>query len=146
MFELWRKNRELHRVQRYYDTEIKKAKKEHKSSDEIDNLKTGLQADTYFIEEEINSLVTNQLVEKAHRLFLPVPTYDYDKNEMFDSIWERGTMTGRSYLTPNGIMTLRNLIREETAARRKAILEWVAPFIGIIGAITGLLAVILAMT
>jgi len=140
MFELWRKRRELDKMNKLYGTEIRKARKEKKSSDEIDNLKYGLQVDTYFVEEEMNRLVTNHLVAKAQRLFLPVPAHDEEY------MWERGNATGYWYLTPNGIMKLRNLIREETAARRRAFLDWTSPLIGVIGATTGLLAIILTMT
>ena len=135
MFELWRKSRQLAKANKSYDAEIEKARKEKKSSDEIASLEYGLEWDIRFIEEQIKVLVSRNLVKKAESLLLPV-----------SAEWKKGEMTGLHYLTPNGIMKLRNLIREEKAAQRKAVLEWVGPFIGIIGAVTGLLAVILTMT
>jgi hypothetical protein len=140
MFELWRKRRELDKITKFCDNKIRKAKREGKSSDEINELLSERFAESDYIEEEINSIVTTHLVRKAQRLFLPVLAYGDD------DVWERGDFTGLRYLKPGGVMKLRNLIREETAARRKAVLEWVTPFIGIIGAMTGLLAVILSMT
>ena len=140
MFELWRKRKEVSRLNRFFDAEIKKAKEEKRSSDEIDTLRKGLMADIEYIEEEIKILISQSLVRKAERLFLPVPSY-YEAN-----IWGSGNITGRWYLKPGGITELRSIIREETAARRKAFLEWINPFIGIIGATTGLLAVIITMT
>jgi len=135
MFELWKKNRELAKINKLYDVKLKLAKKEKKSPDEIETLKYGLMVDIELIEDEINQLVTAHLLEKARQLFLPT-----------SADLRQGNMTGLYYLTPNGIMTLRNRIREETAARRKAFLEWTSPIVGIIGATTGLLAVIFAMT
>ncbi len=135
MFELWRKRRQLVKSNKLYRTELEKARKEKKSPDEIESLKYGLEADIEFIEEEINRLVTEHLIEKARKLFLSTSAEG-----------KRGNLTGLFYLTPNGIAIIRSRIREETAARRKAFLEWASPIVGIIGAITGLLAVIFAMT
>ncbi|MBA7641093.1 hypothetical protein ES703_48765 [subsurface metagenome] len=140
MFELWRKTRELDRVTKFHDRKIKKARREKKSSDEVEFLIADAAFETEMIEEEMSSIVTNRLHRKARHLFLPVPKFEEK------GMWEQGRNMGHWYLTPNGITKIRGLIREETAARRKAVLEWVAPFVGIIGAITGLLAVIFAMT
>lgn len=140
MFELLKKRRELSKLNRFFDAEMKKAKEEKKSSDAIDTLRKSIMADIEYIEEEIKILISQSLVRKAERLLLPVPSY-YDSN-----IWVSGNVTGRWFLKPGGITELRSIIREETSARRKAFLEWINPFIGIIGATTGLLAVIITMT
>lgn len=140
MFELWRKSRELNKISKYYDAAIKEAMKEKKSPDEIDKLVDEFFAETYVIEEEIKALISRSWERKAERLFLPIPPHHEE------DMWEVGDVTRRYYLTPAGITKLRGLIREEKAARRKAVLEWVTPLVGIIGAITGLLAVVFAMT
>jgi len=140
MSELQRKRRELDKISKFYATEIRRAKTENKSSDEIDKLVDEFFAETYVIEEEIKALISRGWERKAERLFLPIPPHDEE------DMWEVGDVTRRYYLTPAGITKLRGLIREETAARRKAVLEWVTPLVGIIGAITGLLAVVFAMT
>jgi len=140
MFELWKKTRELGRISKFYDKEIKKAKKERKSSREVDDLIAEAMLETELIEEEISGLVSQHLLRKARQLFLPVPQFEEK------GIWEQGRNMGHWYLTPNGITKIRGLIREETTARRKAFLEWASPLTGIIAATTGLLAVIFAMT
>lgn len=140
MFELWRKNRELDRVTKLHDKVIRKAVKEKKSSEEIEALISGRMAETDYIGEEIKALVSSKLIRKAESLFLPVP--DFRESGM----WEEGDLIRRWYLTPSGITKVRGLIREETAARRKAFLEWASPLTGVIAATTGLLAVIFAMT
>ncbi len=142
MFELWRKTRKLDKTRKFYDTEIRKAKKEKRSPDKIDELVSEMFVEEELLEEEVKLLVTHHWVRKAEKLFLPVPSLGEDH------MWEKGNLISRWYLTNKGITTLRNLIREEIAARHKVFLEWANPLIGIIGAITGLLgvlAVILAM-
>ena len=76
-------------------------------------------------------------VQKAEKRFLSVPSYD-DAD-----CWEKGDYTQRRFLTPHGITQIHTLVREETSAQHKALLEWIIPLIGLIGALTGLLAVIL---
>ncbi|OGO05678.1 MAG: hypothetical protein A2Z76_04615 [Chloroflexi bacterium RBG_13_56_8b] len=140
MFALWKKNRELDRVTRLHSKAIKKAIKEKKSSEEIEALRSEMFADIDPIDEEIKALVSGKLIRKAESLFLPIPSLSES------GIWRHGEFVGHWYLSSSGITKVRGLIREETAARRKAFLEWASPLTGIIAATTGLLAVIFAMT
>ena len=134
MFEKWRLRRKHQRKIRACEAIVRKAEKDEKSPDEIESLVHDIIYEEMIADEEMSRLVTKRLVAIANRLLLST-----------DAETETGHMTSRQYYTPDGIMTMRNRIREETAARRKAFLEWASPLVGIIGAVTGLLAVILAM-
>jgi len=135
MFEIWKLNRKIDKIHKLYSTEIEGAKGKGRSQNELNKIIHEFATEKFRIEEEIRSLVTRHLIRKASQLFLPVPEMDDPK------MWVQGE-TGHWLLTENGIVKLRNRIREETSARRRAVLEWVSPLIGIIGAITGLLAVV----
>lgn len=47
-----------------------------------------------------------------------------------------------TYLADQGISDLRERIRKEAKERREAILAWIVPLIGLIGALIGLIAII----
>lgn len=137
MFELQKKQNELNKTNKIYSTLINKAKKAKKPQDEIESLISEMFMETGTIEEEINSLISRKWVQKAEKLYLPVPSYGDE------GCWQTGDYTQRRFLTPNGIRQIRSLTREEISAQRKIMLDWFIPVIGVIGAVTGLLAVIL---
>jgi hypothetical protein len=91
------------------------------------------------IEEELKLVETRRLVNKARRLLLPVPDIPTGKEE--DGKWIRGPDSGRWYLKPEGFSEIRALIRGECKERREALMAWATIIIGIIGALTGLVAV-----
>ncbi len=136
MFELQKKQRELNKTYKLYDNIIKKAKKAKKPEDQVESLISEMFMETGMIEEEVKSLISRKWIQKAEKLFLPMPSYAEN------DCWETGNYTERRFLTPIGINKIRSLVRDEISAQRKAILEWVIPVIGLIGAVTGLVAVI----
>ncbi|RJO62817.1 MAG: hypothetical protein C4542_01845 [Dehalococcoidia bacterium] len=138
MFELRRLNRQIESNSRDYKIAIGKAESKNTSKDEKEKLIHEFAEKRYELETEIMFFVTEQLIRKARSLLLPMP----DSGE--GGMWEK--VNSRSYLTEAGIAKVRSTIREEEAARRKIILDWVsvgAVITGIIGAATGLLAIIL---
>ncbi len=68
---------------------------------------------------------------------LPIPDHG-DEN-----LWKRCQYSNRSNLTEKGIAELRATIRREQKETREIYLPWIAGLIGLVGAITGLLAIIL---
>ena len=140
MFELRRLNREIKQNLRGYDAAVKKAKQEKKSEKDIEDLESNFSYEYFELADKIKVYITTQLTNKANRLLLEVPQYDEP------SMWEQSNFVGKSYLTEAGIAKVRSTIREEEAARRKVILDWVsvgAVVTGMIGSATGLLAIIL---
>lgn len=89
------------------------------------------------VDWQIKNTMTRALINEADRLFLPVP----DEND--PEKWEEDPATGkRTFLSPKGIAELRTAIRQEKRERRENIQRWIAILIGLIGALTGLIAVL----
>jgi len=113
-----------------------KAIKKAKADEENIQLIQGLHQDQYFeitmLDSTRASLVTRRLLSIAYALMLPTPQDDY---------WERCEVTGYRVLTDEGIHLLRRSIREERKSRREAALAWLAAITGVVGALTGLIAV-----
>jgi hypothetical protein len=141
MSEIRKKQKELDKATKYYDARMKQAKRASKTPSEIQELGDEAYGEIYPLEEEVKIATSRDWERRAAKLLLPVPSRDEDgmwqNSDVFEYAW---------YLTPLGITKVRNLIREELSARRKAFLEMVTPLTGIIGAATGLVAVILTVT
>jgi hypothetical protein len=88
------------------------------------------------IDEEIAALVTTQLRNTANRLLVPIP----DLND--EAFWIELNTLARMALTPVGISELRSAIRKERKERLANLAFWVNIILGLIGSITGLIAVL----
>jgi hypothetical protein len=96
--------------------------------------------DLKMISDEIDNLLSRYLISKASRRFLPIPSLSEKEGK-----WERSQFTGKYQLTDEGMRELRGMIRKDTKERMEILSywsQWVGLLIGIIGAITGLVAVI----
>jgi hypothetical protein len=87
--------------------------------------------------EEISFATTSHLVEEAQRLIVPIPPRDNGEYWYIDNTF------GRNHLTTAGVIKLRSDIRVERKARRELPLSLLPMAIGLVGALTGLLSVIL---
>ena len=105
--------------------------------------------DAHWAHDTIRHLIegekSSMLLRRADRLGLPTPRYkvNEDNESDEDKAWEVG-YTGLAYLSRAAQFDLRNLIRIEKKARRDDIVSWirdiVVPLIGVLGAVTGLIA------
>lgn len=93
--------------------------------------------------EKIDALKTKRFCQIANRLMVPLPDYK-DKD-----LWQEPYYWSSRILTDKGFSELRKLIRQEKKERREVFGFWFGIFmgitggvIGIIGAITGLAAVL----
>lgn len=95
-------------------------------------------------DEEEDAYLTRKLLRQARRLRVPVPLrYNDDKSE--SDHWYEGHYTGGWYLTYKGFAALREEIRRERKARHDARSQWVvwlSALTGVIGAATGLVALL----
>lgn len=86
--------------------------------------------------EQIDALKTARFFQIANRLMVPLPDYN-DKESWEHRHYDRGRV-----LTSKGFWDLKKLIRQEKRERREGFIIWIAALTGIIGACTGLAAVI----
>jgi hypothetical protein len=87
-------------------------------------------------QQEINSLISGRFCQIANKLLVPLPDYN-DK----EGYWTQYQPDGWYYLTVKGIWELKKLIRKEKKERRDGFIIWISTLTGIIGATTGLVAV-----
>lgn len=106
--------------------------------DEIDSLESAARFEENMANEEISILITNRLVAKAGRRFIPIPPHNDD------NMWDKCEIIGTQHVLTNmGISHLRSLLRNDVKENTELLVIIISTLTGIIGTITGLLAVIL---
>ena len=96
--------------------------------------------DLEIIYDEILQLLSWYILSKANKRFLPTPPFSEE-----DGMWERSNYTGKYHLTEKGFREVRGMIRKDTKERMELLSywsPWIGLLIGVIGALTGLVAVI----
>jgi hypothetical protein len=115
---------------------VEKAKARGVSQDEIDEIAGGAVAGV--LRWKVREATSDYLISKADRLIIPLPPDDDEKMwTIVDDDSER-----KYVLTYAGINELRNAIRAERKGRIERWLMLTSGLVGVIGAITGLVAVI----
>ena len=130
------------RIERSYDRDIAAA---HRAKDR--DWLTALESERSFEldmqDEQEDAHLTGRLLRRARRLRVPIPhRRNEDGTESHE--WYVGAQTGGWYLTTIGIRALREEIRQESKARhesRAQLVVWLSVVTGMIGALTGLIAV-----
>ena len=110
------------------------AVKNRASSDEIRSLRQREWYEVDLIDDQISDLVTRRFLGIANKYLLPTPKHD--------GAWIESDVTGLRQLEPEAIIELRATIRKERKERYEHMLMWVAALTGLIGALSGLIAVI----
>ena len=137
---------QLDRTNRLYRKLVEEARRKYRAgSNEIEALRSEWSFEAGMLEEELEAIATNKLRKQAYRLKVPFPSPPYGRDEFETEDWERGHNLGEWYLKPSGYVKVRAVIRSEQKERREALLAWVIPMTGLIGAITGLIAVLLTL-
>lgn len=107
-------------------------------SDELDDLLYEEHLELVLIDDQIHRVVTDRLWEEAKKAMIPIPKHE-DK-----IMWEETeTKPGTFHLTVEGINILRSALRNENKDRWDAAVKWIISLTGLVGAVTGLLAIIL---
>lgn len=135
---------EWHRtlLNRRYSTDIKQATKE-KDKEKVNSLQRDLRLEMELHDEDEDDYYTKILLRQARQLRVPIPYRRGDSGEESE-FWYQGHYTGGWYLTNIGISRLRQEIRNEINARHETKSKWIlwiSALTGVIGAITGLVAV-----
>ena len=124
------------KIEEAYSKDIRKARQEKKTRDEIGGIISGEMFEAGMVQEEIDILITNYLRAKANRLLVPIPEYD-------KKMWtECNKISQQKVLTTRGINTLKSAIRKEYRERFELPSIVATLLIGIIGAATGLIAIL----
>ena len=135
-WELRKLQRGRAKVRLAYKQEKEQAKTDKKPRDEIAMIDHMAWSEEELVDDEIESLESRYLIESAERLILPIPTFSKDSDA-----WRQSSQLGLYLLTRQGMATLRSTIRAERKERREAKMIWIAAITGILGVLTGLIAV-----
>jgi hypothetical protein len=100
--------------------------------DAIEEARSTMFAADDMIAEEIRTVTSGRLLSLAEKYMLPFPK---------SSLWEMGDRTGKYSLKQEAMQELRSAIRREERERSESLLRWTPLWIGLIGALTGLVAV-----
>lgn len=136
----WWKLRKLQRNKRKvlagFKRDKERAETDKKSREEIENIDHLAMSLSDLLDDDIESLASRYLIQSAQRLLLPIPEFSQDSDA-----WTRSQHTGRYRLTTSAMATLRSQIRMERKERRESAMLWIAALTGVLGALTGLVAV-----
>ncbi|RWM18272.1 MAG: hypothetical protein E5X53_13600 [Mesorhizobium sp.] len=110
-----------------------------KTSDDRAKVEDRRHRETSLYVDQIEATKTRRLLRKANSLDVP---YDYPSED--SPVWERSDQLHTWHPTTIGYSQLRKAIRQERRDRREWAITWAGVIIGIIGALTGMLAVWLA--
>jgi hypothetical protein len=144
MFESARLRWRLRRWERRYradeegtDRAVREARARGASQAEIDVITGGSSAGV--LRYKVRQAMSNYLVSEADRLLIPLP--DDDDEKMWTTY--EGPDGVEHVLTRKGINEVRTAIRTELKGRTERFLMLTSGTIGVIGAITGLVSVVL---
>ena len=135
--ELWKKRRARERIQRQYASAYEDAKRRGLKGDDLQSEMSQWWIDIDMLDEDYRRVRDAKWLRHARRLEIPTP----EKNEK-NGMWERGRVYREWLLTDIGLSTLRGAVRQEERDNREALFRWGTLIIGIVGAISGLIAVI----
>ena len=130
-------------LERTFSKEIAAARK-RKDAEAVAALESDFQFEESMHTDEENLHLTRKLLRRAWVLRVPVPPRPRDGKEE-SSDWYESVTTGDWCLTSQGMKTLRQEIRSELKARAEDRVRWtlwLSALTGVIGAITGLVALL----
>lgn len=119
--------------------------REEGDHERVQELKWGRQHDDRMAYEEAEVAFSKQLLARARDFHVPLPPLPVGVDGESD-FWET-SMWGERYLTRSGVDQVRVGLRKEEEWRRSQRTHWISWFsaiTGLIGALTGLLAIILS--
>lgn len=130
-------------LMRKYASDIRQARESGNKEKERE-LNDLLRLEMELHQEDEDKYITTILLRQARKLRVPVPHRKHELGEESEH-WYYGDYTSGWYLTNSGISALRKKVRSEIKDRHEARSRWViwiSALTGVIGAATGLLAVL----
>jgi len=134
-WQLWRWQRRYLEDEKGTEAAALAAKARGASEEEIEEIWGG--SDGPVLRYRVRRAMSDYLITEADRLLIPIPDTADEK------IWENAERY--PVLTRQGINELRAAIRAERKARVELFVMWMPTVIGLVGALTGLVAVILGL-
>lgn len=119
-----------------FQRRLREAKQRGAGKDETDSIGADHGPEDSLYEAEIYELWTRFLRERTEQLLLPLPPID---DELY---WQKSQFISGWLLTIKGVDEVRRSIRNEQQERRATWFSWLAAFTGLIGALSGLAAVL----
>ena len=115
-----------------------------KDKNKLESLESERRFELDLHDEEDDTVLTKALLAEARRLRVPVP-HRYNNGGIESDSWYQGQHTGAWCLTRLGVASLREDIRKELKAQHESRTQWVtwiSALTGIVGAATGLAAIL----
>jgi hypothetical protein len=138
-YQMWRLQRRRRKISRLYDKMIaEQTKKKNSTKDDLRRLEHEVMFELHWVDEGIDDLISRHLLGITERRFLPRPRFEEDLGD----IWVKSDVTGQIYLSRQAVSEVRAMIRKDTKERQELMLPWLSLLIGLVGALTGLIAVI----
>ena len=136
-FAVYYKIRRHQKKQLALQKEYDEKKKHVKHADDYANISHTYRFEDQIIQEDIDVLITNYLTRLACRNFIPISSED--------DFWINCEYqhAGRRVLTSKGVSNIRSLIRIEKRDKISISIQLVSVLIGLIGSLTGLVAIVL---
>ncbi|MBU2537856.1 MAG: hypothetical protein KKH22_05415 [Proteobacteria bacterium] len=129
--------KKLNKNEKAYKALLDEARRGKKSRDDIEAINSEASHFYFSVREEIQLLITKYYIELSDKLLIPLP----ERSD--EQMWEECIyVSTRKILTTEGIIYFRSKIRQEHKEKIDLYLPFVTAAIGIIGAITGLVAVL----
>ncbi len=136
---LFKLNRQRNKVDKYYKKEYQEAKKTGDGS-KIQEVGSLASFELQEVDDEIQYLEQRYIIDRARHMLLAVPSIiDQEKG----GLWTQSNTTGKWLLTTEGLRQLRAAVRTEKKERTDSLSRVITIIVGLIGAITGLIAVIM---
>jgi len=137
----WYYRYQMRSIDRYYKEKLQNETRE----DEIHLLQDFKWDEEGRLDDEMKMRTSDHWINKANKMYAPIPEKpNGDMNEYWHRLYYKKTYC----LTDEGIKQVRRNIRDEIVQRwelRKMRFSWINALPGIIGALTGLMAVILTV-
>ena len=127
----------MNKISRAHKDAEQKARARGATAEEVHELGHDSHFEQLLADDEMIRLTSSYYLRLANRMLIPVPEF---KTE--GGAWMESQQTGHYHLTPQALHDLRATIRAEQKARREGWTVWLALGTGIIGALSGLIAII----
>jgi len=121
----------------FYDEKYRELVKP--SREEMDSLLSEQRDAVGLIDEQISFLLSQHLIQKAQVYHLSIP--EFDENGL---TWVEPRYTLKWHLRKDAIADLRTAIRKEQKEKSEILRTWLTVVLSIIGAVTGIAALLLS--